>query len=255
MCDPRSGQAGLLHAYSDGDVTLHGEIFPPVGAGNGRAALIVHEADGIGGNVRRHARILAELAYFAFAADMHGAGAVLEGEAIHDALKRFRAEPDRLRSRVQAALAALSDISGLEPEDMVGLGYCFGGFCVLELARSGVPVRAVASFHGLLNTSRPASRDTLKARIAVFTGGLDPLVPPDHIAAFQAEMPLAAADWQLGIYGRALHSFTNSTVDALGDPTMGYHAEADESSWAAMLRFFDISFKRSDRGDVDRRVA
>lgn len=242
MSDSIVDAPGPLHVYKDGNATLHGEMFRPAQAANGRAALILHEADGIGANVRRHSRMLADLGYFVLAADMHGGGRVLQGEAMQEALKRFRCEPDQLRGRAQAALDELSRISGIPPERTVGLGYCFGGFAILELARSGVPVAAVASFHGLLCTSRPAMRETLKSRIAIFTGALDPLVPPEHLAAIQAEMTLADADWQMTVYGRALHSFTNVAVAALGDPRMGYDAQADEASWAAMLRFFDGSF-------------
>lgn len=236
---------GETHAYRHGDATLFGELYRPAGAGNGRAVLVVHEADGIGGNVRRHCRMLADLGYVALAADMHGEGQVLQGDAMEAALKRFRSDPDLLRGRVRCGLDALADVTGVAHERIAAIGYCFGGYAVLELARSGAPVRAVASFHGLLCTGRPADPDSLKARIAVFTGARDPLVPPEHLAAFQAEMTQADADWQMSIYGRALHSFTNTGVDALNDPRMAYDQDADEASWAAMVRFLDASFSEA----------
>ncbi|MDE0946447.1 MAG: dienelactone hydrolase family protein [Sphingobium sp.] len=120
--------------------------------------------------------------------------------------------------------------------------YCFGGLAVLELARSGAPLRAVASFHGLLTTRRPAEPDTVSARILACTGALDPLVPPEDVETFEAEMRASQADWQLIVYGRALHSFTNSSVDGLGDPRMAYDSSADRQSWAALLGFLDESF-------------
>lgn len=233
--------AGTMFAYSDRDMELRGELYRPLGTANGCAVLVVHEADGIGGNVRRHCAMLADLGYVALAADMHGGGRVLEGTEMREALDRFRADPDHLRARVRAGFDALAGIQGVDGGCIAAVGYCFGGFAVLELARSGAPVRAVASFHGLLTTRRPAAPGEVRARVAVFTGARDPLVPPRDIAAFQAEMMAADVDWQMTVYGRALHSFTNQGVEALGDPRMGYDAEADRFSWAAMLDLFDAA--------------
>lgn len=238
---------GELHRYVHEGVQLHGELYRPAGNANGRSVLVVHEADGIGGNVRRHSRMLADRGYLVLAADMHGDGRVLEGEAMEAALKRFRSDPDHLRGRVRAGYDALAAIAGASRDGIAAIGYCFGGFAVLELARSGAPVRAVASFHGLLTTARPAAAASLISRIAVFTGARDPLVPPEHVSAFQAEMMQADADWQMNIYGRALHSFTNMAVAALDDPRMAYDREADEASWAAMLRFLDATFSDGRR--------
>jgi dienelactone hydrolase len=232
---------GEPHIYVDGAMELHGELYRPSVAPNDRAVLVVHEADGIGGNVRRHCQRLAELGYIALAADMHGGGRVLEGDAMFEALHRFRADPDLLRARVNAGFQALLSLAGGDPSTCAAIGFCFGGFAALELARSGSPVAAVASFHGLLTTARPAGPGHVKARVAVFTGARDPLVPSDHITAFQQEMGAAAADWQLTTYGNALHSFTNQDVDALGDPRMGYDATAHNLSWLALLGFLESS--------------
>jgi dienelactone hydrolase len=238
--------AAEILTYRDGDATLHGELHQPDGHGNGCAILVVHEADGIGGNVRRRCAILAELGFVALAADMHGDGRVLEGAEMRAALDRFRSDTALLRSRVRSGLDALVAASGLDPAMTAAIGYCFGGLAVLELARSGAPLAAVASFHGLLTTAAPATPGSIQARVAAFTGARDPLVPPEHIAAFQAEMTAASADWQLSIYGRALHSFTNSAVDGLDDPRMAYDPAADRASWSAMLGFLDDSFARQD---------
>lgn len=235
------GVRGDLLRYFDGDLELHGEVYRPAGPSNGRAMLVVHEADGIGGNVRRHCAMLADLGYTVLAADMHGSGRVLEGEDMMAALERFRADPDYLRARVRAGLDALLDLGVAGPEQTAAIGYCFGGFSVLELARSGAPVRAVASFHGLLTTNRPANAEQAMPAIAVYTGALDPLVPPDDVAGFQGEMMAARADWQMSIHGRALHSFTNKDVAALGDPRMAYDQQAHSQSWDALLNFLDFT--------------
>lgn len=224
--------------YSDRSEELIGELYRPAMA-NGRGVLVVHEADGIGGNVRRRCAQLAEQGYVALAADLHGGGRVLEGDDMRAAVETFRAEPERFRRRVRAGLDALASMPGVDAERLVAIGYCFGGLAVLELARSGAPVRAVASFHGLLTTKAPAESGVIRARIAAYTGFKDPLVPPEDIAAFQAEMMAADANWQLTVYGQAWHSFTNIGVKDSPDPRMGYDPDADRQSWAAALMFLE----------------
>lgn len=239
MSEPNAPATGTAHIYYDGDTECRGELYRPSRSPNRRAVLVVHEADGIGGNVRRHSRKLADAGYTVLAADMHGGGRVLKGDEMHEALDRFRNDPDYLRTRVRAGLDARARIDGVDPGRLAAIGYCFGGFAVLELARSGAPVSAVASFHGLLTTRRPAEPGSMRTRIAVFTGAKDPLVPPEDIASFQAEMMRGDAHWQMTIYGQALHSFTNEDVGALGDPRMAYDRQAHEQSWAALLGFLD----------------
>lgn len=223
--------------YHDGGLELNGECYRPAATANGAAVLVVHEADGIGGNVRRHCARLAELGYIAAAADMHGGGRVLEGAEMTAALAAFRADPPMLRQRVGAALDALGRIDGVDPGRVAAIGFCFGGFAVLELARSGAPVAAVASFHGLLTTREPAGRGVVRARILAATGARDPLVPAEHVDAFRAEMTQADTDWHLLVHGRALHSYTNAAVDALGDTRMGYDPLAHQLSWATLTAF------------------
>jgi dienelactone hydrolase len=225
-------------SYNDGDLELRGEIYRPSSeSANGAAVLVVHEADGIGGNVREHCARLIKLGYIAAAADMHGGGRVLEGEEMHSALARFRADPELLRHRVRAAIDALCMIDGVHPSRIAAIGFCFGGLTVLELARSGAPVAAVASFHGLLTTAAPAIPGDIKARVLAATGALDPLVPPQDIARFQQEMSQAGADWHLVVHGRALHSYTNHAVADLGDPRMAYDPDAHHLSWATLTTF------------------
>lgn len=228
--------------YRDGDLSLLGELYAPQSPANGRAVLVVHEADGIGGNVRRHCAKLAELGYVAAATDMHGGGRVLDADEIPAALEAFKGDPDYFRRRVRAALDALAAETRLPPYRVAAIGYCFGGMAVLELARSGAPLAAVASFHGLLTTRAPAGKGAIAARVLACIGALDPLVPPADIAAFQAEMTAVEADWHLLVHGRALHSYTNADVDTLGDPRMAYDGAAARQSWAALVAFLDETF-------------
>ena len=232
--------------YHDGDCALHGELYRPRGEANGRAVLVVHEADGIGGNVRRHCAGLASLGYVAAAADMHGSGRLLEGEAMMQAVSAFRADPDFFRRRVRAGFDALCASEGVKADQAAAIGFCFGGTAVLELARSGTPVAGVASFHGLLTTTAPARVGAISAKVLASTGGLDPLVPTEDVAAFQHEMDTAGADWHLLVHGRALHSFTNKAVGELADPRMAYDPTAHRLAWATLITFLDACFGSAD---------
>jgi dienelactone hydrolase len=224
--------------YSDRTTDLHGLLYRPA-APNGRAALVVHEANGIGRNVRRRAAMLADLGYIAFVADLYGGGRGFSGDEAVRRMDALRADPAAFRARVAAGLARLLEIDGVDPARVAAIGYCFGGMAVLELARAGADLAAVVSFHGLLGSPAPARPGEVKAKILACSGALDPLVPPDDLAAFQREMAAAGADWQLIVYGRALHSFTNPNVRGMGDPRMDHDPSADRQSWAAALRFLD----------------
>lgn len=229
---------GEPHLYSDGDLELRGILERPI-APNGRAVLVVHEAPGLGNNARRRTAMLAELGYVALAADLYGGGRTFrESEAVAE-MDALRCDPAAFRQRVRAGLDALTALSGVPPRRCAAIGYCFGGMAVLELARSGAELAAVVSFHGLLRSSQPAVKGEVGARILACTGALDPLVPLEDVTAFQQEMAAAKADWQLIVYGRALHSFTNPNVAGGYDPRMDYDPSADRQSWAAALRFLE----------------
>lgn len=232
---------GEPYVYKDGEVELRGIVERPAQP-NGRAILVAHEAPGLGNNARRRTAMLAELGYFALAADLYGGGRTFrESEAVAE-MDKLRCDPSVFRRRVRSGLDALVELSGVSPQSSAAIGYCFGGMAVLELARSGAELAAVVSFHGLLRTPQPAGVGEVQARILACTGALDPLVPLGDVTAFQQEMAAAKADWQLIVYGRALHSFTNSNVAGGYDPRMDYDPSADSQSWAAALRFLDEAF-------------
>lgn len=240
--------------YRDGPLELHGELYEPVGAANGRAVLVVHEADGIGQNVRRRCEMLASLGYVAGAADMHGSGRTLGADEIPVAMDRFRSDAGLIRGRVGAAFEALQAETGLPSASVAAIGYCFGGYSVLELARSGVEAAAVASFHGLLTTPRRASPGEVRAPILVATGLMDPLVPDEDIVAFEAEMTAAGANWHTIRHAAAFHSFTNRAVDDLGDPRMRYDPVADAISWAALVAFLEATALPAREGQTNLRT-
>jgi dienelactone hydrolase len=224
--------------YRDGEIELVGVLERPERP-NGRSVVLLHEANGLGDNVRRRARMLAEIGYLAFAADLYGGGRTYGAEGAVEQMNRLREDPQLFRARIRAGFDHLLTLEGADPARAAAIGYCFGGLAALELARSGCPFAAAISFHGLLTTTLPAAAGAVTARILACTGAKDPLVPLADVTAFQQEMAAAEADWQLIVYGQALHSFTNRNVVGMGDPRMDYDPSADRQSWAAALLFLD----------------
>ncbi len=126
----------------------------------------------------------------------------------------------------------------VDPHRIGAIGFCFGGLCVLDLARSGAAVRGVVAFHGLLQGAPKVPSETISAKVLVLHGHDDPFAPPEQLAAFCREMTEAGADWQVHVYGRTQHAFTNP---AANDPKLGtvYNETADRRSWLAMQGLFD----------------
>lgn len=208
--------------------------------------LVVHEWWGHNEYVRERARMLAELGYTAFALDMYGDGKTADHP--DDAGKfagQLRENFELSRTRFEAALGRLKEHRTVDPEQVAAIGYCFGGGVVLEMARAGVDLDAVVSFHGTLAASRPAEKGTLTAAVLAATGGQDPMVPPEQVTAFEREMQQAGADYELIVFPEATHSFTNPRATEVGKKfglPLAYDEEADRKSWEAMQRLFDRVF-------------
>jgi dienelactone hydrolase len=210
--------------------------------------LVVPEWWGVNDYVRKRARMVAGLGYAALAVDMYGEGkeAKTPAEAqkwSSDVMENF----DTGRARFLAALKFLQEQSIVHRGEIAAIGYCFGGGVVLNMARQGVGLKGVVSFHGELTAVKPAQPGTIKAKILVLTGGNDQFVPPEKVEAFKKEMKAAGADFRIISYPGAMHSFTNPEADALGKKfklPIGYNAQADQKSWDEMKRFLKDLFKK-----------
>lgn len=227
----------MEHRYTDGERELVGFVARPDGPGPKPGVLVVHEAPGLGEHPRLRAAMLAELGYVALAADLYGGGEVFQGPAAFTAMTALRKDSNLLRRRVGAGFDALAALDGIDCDRLAAIGYCFGGMAVLELARSGAELRAVVSFHGLLETRRPAEPGAIKPAILACTGSEDPLVPPEQVAAFEREMKDAQADWQVVTFGGARHAFSNRKAALAGNPALEWKPAADRRSWAFMTQF------------------
>jgi len=232
-----------VHQYQSGEKASNGYLALPDGNGARPGILVVHEAPGLDDHVKRRSEMLAGLGYVALAADLYGGGIV--GNSPEEAfalMGPLREDPDLLRRRVRAGLDALAAVPGVDRDRLGAIGYCFGGYSVLELARTGAPVACVVSFHGLLETKRPAVAGSIRCKDLACTGSADPIVPREQVTAFEKEMAEASVDWQVITYGGAKHAFTNTAADSIPMPGFGYSAMADARSWLAMRNFFDEVF-------------
>jgi dienelactone hydrolase len=219
------------------DSALEGEMALPDAQGRRPAVLVMSNAHGLGPQARERARLLAEQGYIAVATDMYGGGAFFPKPAgIAAPFAALHAAPEKLRARIVAWYDALRRQPEADPERIGGIGFCFGGQCVLELARSGCDVKAVVSYHGLLQSAMPARPGAITGQIVVYTGEKDPYVPHEHVEAFRNEMMAAGARWQLTVFGDAYHSFTDPDADPnAGVPGIRYDALADKLSWDGTL--------------------
>jgi dienelactone hydrolase len=225
--------------YRDGDTVLEGYLaYDDAITGRRPGVLIVHEWKGLTSYEKSRADQLARLGYLALAADIYGKG--VRPQTTADAAKVsavYRDNRPLLRQRSRAALETLRRQELADPNRIAAIGYCFGGATVLELARSGADLSGVVSFHGGLDTPNPATPGSIKCKVLALTGGDDPSVPPDEVLAFEDEMRKAGADWQVNLYGGAVHGFTNPAAGP------AYNRQADLRSWQAMRAFFDEIFR------------
>ena len=198
--------------------------------------LLIHGGAGLDAHAREQACRYAALGYAVLACDMFGDGIAGDCERVMTCLLALRDDPDLLIRRGQAGLTALAGC----PEaagPTAAVGFCFGGMAALALARAGADLAGVVSIHGSLATSAPAGPGAVTAKVLACHGAADPHVPPADVAAFAAEMNRAEADWQLVMYGRALHGFTHKHAVPGATPGVAYDRLADERSFAAARAF------------------
>jgi len=226
------------YLYHHGEQELHGFLAYDDSHDRPRpAVLVVHDWSGRNDFACEKAAMLAEMGYLGFAVDMYGLGRL--GESTRE--KKGLMEPlvnDRnlLRDRVRAAFDALIAMSEVDSSRIAVIGFCFGGLCALDLARSGAEVKAVVSFHGLLNKPKDIPNSPISAKILVLHGYDDPMVSPDDVNTFCQEMTESKVDWQVNMYGHTKHSFTNPHAH---DEQLGtiYNPKTEQRAFAAMTAF------------------
>ncbi len=231
--------------YTSAGVVCEGlHVVDNAKAGPLPSVLVVHQWTGVSENEKMRARMLAELGYNVFVADVYGKGVRPPGPpASAKEAGKYKADRALLRQRLNDALAELKKLPQTNAAKLAAIGYCFGGTGVLELARSGAEVAGVVSFHGGLDSPTPADGKSIKGEVLALHGADDPFVPAADVKAFEDELTSAGVKYELVKYAGAVHAFTQKAAG--DDPKKGaaYNAEADAKSWQAMKTFFDRVMK------------
>lgn len=236
--------------FHEGEQRLEAKAFVPKareqGAGPRPGVLVAHTWAGRGEFECGQARALAELGYVGFAADVFGDGRVgTSPEENRANLDGMLADRDLLLRRLRANLEAMQAMGAVDSAATAAVGYCFGGLCVLDMARGRLDVRGVVGFHGLVD---PAPADTgagsgrpIEAKVLLCNGAQDPWVPTDKLRALEDELTAAGADWQIHQYGGAMHAFTNPSANS---PDAGalYDEVAARRAWRSMADFLGDLF-------------
>lgn len=201
------------------------------------AVLVAHDWSGRNEFACKKAKMLAEMGYVGFAIDMYGEARLAQTvEEKTRCIEPFIQDRVLLRERILAAFNAVAGLAQVDSKRIAAIGFCFGGLCVLDLARSGTDLKGVVSFHGLLNKSENLPNEAISAKILVLHGYDDPMVRPEQVHAFCQEMTAAQADWQVHIYGSTQHAFANPEAH---DKQLGtiYNARAERRALQAMGNF------------------
>lgn len=234
--------------YKVGDRELTGYVvYDDAISGKRPGVIVVHEWWGHDEYARTRADKLAKEGYTAFALDMYGTGRLASHPK--DA-KGFMLEvlqnKDIMHSRFKAGLEILKGHETVDSSKTGALGYCFGGNVVLDMARSGIDITAVAAFHASLGATIPATPNSVKAKVKVFNGADDPFIKAENVTELLNGMEVGGADFEYVSYPGVLHSFTSMGATARGQQLslpLKYDAKADEDSWSRTLAMLESSLK------------
>jgi dienelactone hydrolase len=233
--------------YRVGDTVLKGYLADnPALKGKRPAVLVVHEWWGHNEYARKRAWMLAEQGYVALAVDMYGDGKTAQHP---DEAGRFAGEVMKNKAVAEARFNAALDFIKQQPtvdtSRIAAIGYCFGGGVVLHMARKGADLKGVVSYHGFLSDDSPVKPGVVKARVLVFNGEADKMIPAEQVAAFKEEMTNAGVSFRYVGYPGVKHSFTNSDADSFAAKfkiPMAYDRKADKDSWTQTEKFFKEIF-------------
>jgi dienelactone hydrolase len=229
--------------YRDGDLVFEGMLaWDDEIKGPRPGVLVAHTIRGRSQFEESKAVALAEQGYTGFAIDVYGKDVIgSDIETCREMMEALRSERAVLQQRLLRALQAMREQPDVDASHVAAIGYCFGGLCVLDLARTGESLAGVVSFHGLFDPPGNTADNDIKARILALHGWDDPLATPEQAVALGQELSSMGADWQLHCYGNVRHAFTNPSADASTGVTV-YNQAADRRSWAAAQYFLSELF-------------
>ncbi|MDT5125305.1 MAG: hypothetical protein QOH54_949 [Mycobacterium sp.] len=212
--------------------------------GDAPTVLVFHGMEGRSDAQVEFCQRLAALGYRAVAVDLFGRAATLAGpDACAAAMSEFIQDRDALRDRLIGVVDILTALPEVQRDAMAAIGFCFGGLCMLDLARHGTHLKAVGSFHGLLTALPQPPTAPIATRIAVYHGWDDPFAPPSDVVALAAELTERGTDWQLHAYGHVMHAFMAPFANA---PERGilYDETTSRRAWASLVDLLAETFDR-----------
>ncbi len=232
-----------LVEYADGSLVFEALLaWDDAAHGPRPGVLVAHTIRGRSEFEESKALALAEQGYTGFAIDVYGKDAIgSDIEVCREMMEALRSERAVLQQRLLLALQAMRDQPEVDASAVAAIGYCFGGLCVLDIARTGEALAGVISFHGLFDPPGNTADNRIAARILALHGWDDPLATPEQAVALGEELSSMGADWQLHCYGNVRHAFTNPSADASTGVTV-YNETADNRSWAAAQYFLSELF-------------
>lgn len=229
--------------YQDGSVQLEGYLAYYESNAKKPIVLVAHDWGGRRELACKGAEKIADMGYVGFALDMYGKGIFgADGDVERNSALMAPFVQDRalLRRRIGAALYAVRGLPQIDANKIAAMGYCFGGMCVLELARSGADVMGVISIHGIFVPGK-ISNEKITTKVLCLHGHDDPMVPSEQVLAFQTEMTEAHVDWQMHIYGGTMHAFTNTKAN---NPSFGtvYNEVSAKRAYQSIENFLQEIF-------------
>jgi len=230
--------------YTTGGVACEGlHVVESTKTGKLPSVLIIHQWTGVSENEKMRAKMLAELGYNVFVADIYGKGIRPQPPESGRVAGKYKTDRKLYRERLLAGLEQLRKTPQADPTQIAAIGYCFGGTGVIELARSGAMVKGIVSFHGGLDSPAPADGKNIKGKVLALHGADDPFVPAKDLAAFEQEMKDAGVDFKLVQYPGAVHAFTQKAAGNDNSKGAAYNESADKASWEEMNQFFERLFQ------------
>lgn len=227
-------------------VMLKGQLArPEQAAGTLPVVLVFPSALGLGSHALAAVERLAQVGWLALGVDLYGGGLYADyGEDSGEAgaqFQRYLDTPGAVRARALAWFDHAGTLPGADPARIAAIGYCFGGYCVLELARAGAALKAAITYHGLLTTALPAQPGAITGEVAAYCGGNDPYAPPEAIEALRRELAAAGARHQITVFSDAEHAFTDPEAGKMDRPGISYDLTADRVSWAGTLAVLETA--------------
>lgn len=233
----------IRHEYYDESTLLEGHLAYNDNLQTKRPTiLIAHDWSGKNEFACEKAEKLAELGYIGFALDMFGKGILGQTKEEKSALIQPLVQDRKmLLRRITAAIDTVKTLPMVDANNIIVIGFCFGGLCALDVARSGADIKGVVSFHGLLNAPTALPTHEIKAKVLALHGFDDPMATPEQVIEFGKEMTIAKANWEIDMYGNTMHAFTNPQANDKDFGTV-YDEQANQRSWTRFVKFLKEVF-------------